>query len=525
MKNTNLISEQEKIELIKILKSFDKNYRLDKENYILNTLKEQLPEKSEEELIKIKDEFQEKLNILDENKKAFDKHRNQGRSRESFIEKSLEKATKNLTQDEKIEFEKDVFETLNKNNCIIQENLQNNILQNNSQYLNNIDSTLNISNINMQNTVHTKSGAINKNPRLDGFIAEQHHVNTFNVNATAKGSKYRAYVLEAGESGFAKNSVDIVIKDTSTGKTVRRYQSKYCKDVQATTRALKHGNYRGQRKLVADGQQEHIKGATNIIQSPDGVSSNPLSKSQAESLRDKSQNSNLKSLNIDYKTISNKDLTLGITKEACVNGLYGGLATAGLIALEQMSNGDTDVEEIVKTGVISGLDTTAKSSLAGALKVGVEKEVIKFIPKGTSSGGYLGMACIAIDGVKVLSQIGSGELTLGEGMEKIQDKTCSTVGAMLCYEEGVTIGATIGTALGPVGSAVGGVIGGFVASVAGSTIGKAVSTGIKTVAKGVGKVISKGVEIVKDVVSTVGSVISSVVSGIGSFVSSLFSWW
>lgn len=39
---------------------------------------------------------------------------------------------------------------------------------------------------------------------LDGFIAEQYHAQTFNLNAEATGSQYRAKVLEPNGNGYAK---------------------------------------------------------------------------------------------------------------------------------------------------------------------------------------------------------------------------------------------------------------------------------------------------------------------------------
>ncbi len=51
-----------------------------------------------------------------------------------------------------------------------------------------------------------------------------------------------------------KNSVDLVIVD-GEGKIVRKYQSKYFKDAKATEKAFKHGDYRGQRKLVPEGKR------------------------------------------------------------------------------------------------------------------------------------------------------------------------------------------------------------------------------------------------------------------------------
>ncbi len=77
------------------------------------------------------------------------------------------------------------------------------------------------------------------------------------MNAEATGSPYRAKVLEPTGNGYAKNSVDIVIVD-GDGKIVRRYQPKYYKNAKATEQAFKHGDYRGQQKLVPEVQEGSV---------------------------------------------------------------------------------------------------------------------------------------------------------------------------------------------------------------------------------------------------------------------------
>lgn len=88
------------------------------------------------------------------------------------------------------------------------------------------------------------------------------------------------------------------------GKIARRYQSKYCKDAKATQAAFGKGDYRGQRKLVPEGQQAGIQlNTTTVIEAPDGTTSNALSKEQAKQLRDEAQNGmNLAGMSIGSKT-------------------------------------------------------------------------------------------------------------------------------------------------------------------------------------------------------------------------------
>ena len=150
-------------------------------------------------------------------------------------------------------------------------------------YAANVEQTLKVANSQMLETFTTRSGAINSNPNLDGLVAERHHTDTFNLDAAAKGSPLRAEVRES----LGKNSVDIVIKD-GNGRIVRRYQSKYGRTAEATQKLFEKGDYRGQKKLVPDGQEDAVTNATNAIEF-DGVSSQPLTKEEAKRQQEKAQ--------------------------------------------------------------------------------------------------------------------------------------------------------------------------------------------------------------------------------------------
>lgn len=56
-------------------------------------------------------------------------------------------------------------------------------------YAGGIESALEQSNINNWDAITRKDGFINQNPNLDGFIAEHHHANTFNIDAATKGTR------------------------------------------------------------------------------------------------------------------------------------------------------------------------------------------------------------------------------------------------------------------------------------------------------------------------------------------------
>lgn len=482
-----ILIENECKELKQIVEDFVRSYSANSnvpiENWLISKMEEQLPERRHEEIAAMVDEIVVTIKVNEEKKISLEKAINCGRSKESWFASETKKATSAMSTHEA------------------------------AKYLTNLDMALQQANESLYRTITTQAGTISQNPRLDGFIAEQYHAQTFNMNAEATGSQYRAKVLEPNGKGYAKNSVDIVIVD-GEGKVVRRYQSKYCKDAKSTERAFEHGDYRGQQKLVPEGQERDItKKSTTVLEAPDGTTSNPLTKSKAEKMRDEAQSGNWNDLN--WNEYATKDLAIGIGKQAGYAALQGAAIGVGFDAAQKLWNGEAiEADEVVEKAIVSGADFGVKAATAGALKVGVEKEVIKVIPKGTPVGTIANIACVAIEDVKVLGKIATGELTMKEGIEKIEQTTVSTTAGLITMGEGAAIGASVGTVLGPVGAAVGGFIGGTVGYMAGSKVGEGV-------VKCAQKVRDGAKHIVKTVFSGVKNVTSSVLSGVKSFCSSV----
>ena len=478
-----IIIEDECAELKPVIKDFIecfiKNENRPVEEWLSEKMQESLPEKSPEEIALITEEMITTINIDESNKKSLHAAICNGRSTESWFASNIQKSTSAMS----------AYES--------------------TQYLNNLDTAINKANESLYNTITTQAGLISNNPRLDGFIAEQYHAQTFNMNAEATGSQYRAKVLEPIGNGYAKNSVDVVIVD-GNGKVVRRYQSKYCKNATATEKAFEHGDYRGQQKLVPEEQQsEIIKKSTSVIESPDGITSNPLTKSRAEKMRDEAQSGEWNELNWnEYKT---KDLALGIGKQAGYAALQGAAISVGFDVAKKLWNGEEiKGEEVVETALVSGADFGIKAAAAGAIKVGVEKEIITIIPKGTPAGAIANIAFVAIEDAKVVGKMFSGDLSLKEGLEKIEQTTVSTVAGLATMGECAASGAAIGAFLGPVGAAIGGFVGGTVGYMAGSKIGE-------TIVKGAQKIRKVASNTIKTIASKAKNTFHTAVSGVKSF--------
>lgn len=483
-----VISEEEAIAVQKIQKEFLESYAKSKdsmtvEEWLPVEMQKQLPERTPEEIQEMSIEIIESLRTTEAQKASLEEAVSMGRSKESWFASSIMQSTSHMSAQES------------------------------AKYLQGLDDAVRGANEAMYDTITTRSGVPNMNMNLDGFIAEQHHVNSYNLKAQATGGDLHAEVLKPkpGEV-YGKNSVDIVIKDSS-GKIVSRYQAKYGATAEDTIRMIKQGDYRGQQLLVPADQVEAVQKAfpdrkvSSTIGSGD-TTSNPLTKQEAKELQEKAQKGNW--LDANWSEYATKDIAMGIAKNAGTACLQGAAIGVGMNIASKVWNGEPiDGEEIVETAITSGADFGIKTATAGALKAASEKELIKIIPKGTKGSTITNIAFTAIENVKVMGKIATGEYTLKEGIDKMQQTTCACVAGMAASAKGAAIGAAVGTVLGPIGSAVGGFIGGTIGYIAGSKVAE-------TVVKGVQKVRDTAKSFVKSAVSTVTSGVKSFARGVAS---------
>ena len=478
-----------------IIKDFIQCYVENKDKpigeWLIKKISEYLPDNTQEEIQSITNEIMTTIEINESNKKSLTKAIENGRSKENWFAAETLTATSAMST------------------------------YASSSYLARLDLGLKLANESLYRTITTQSGTINMNPRLDGFIAEQYHAQTFNLNAEATGSQYRAKVLESNGTGYAKNSVDIVIID-SNGKIVKRYQSKYCKDAKSTIKGFENGDYRGQQKLVADGQHIDIqKKSTIVLEAPDGTKSNPLTKSSAEIMRDEAQSGHWKDLNWNqYKT---KDLAIGVGKQAGYAALQGAAIGVGFDVAQKIWNGEEiKSDEIINTAISSGADFGIKAATAGAVKVGVEKGVIKFIPKGTPASTIANIAFVGIENAKVIGKMMSGELSVKEGIEKIEQTSISTVAGLVTMGKGTAVGATVGAIFGPAGVAIGGFVGGTVGYMAGAKVGETFVKGAQKIRDGAINVVNTVTSNINNIVDNAKNEVSMFCGNICSGVASLF---
>ena len=367
-----------------------------------------------------------------------------------------------------------------------------------------LDEALAKSNADMLRTVQTQSGAFNRLPNLDGLIAEQHHANTFNLDAAAKGSEYRARVL----GSFGENSMDVGVYD-GQGRLVQRYQSKYGKDAEATSALFSHGDYRGQRKLVPAGQQDRIDGATDVIE-VGGVRSKPLSKEEAKAAQEAAREG--KNAEYDWNDISRIDVGKRIGKEALASaaiscGFQGvhilGRRVWNFLTGERNRPGSEDLAEFFETSIETAANAGVQTTVTGATVEAARRGYIPVL-RTTPAGHIAAIVHTGMENAKVLYKWATGEMTAAEALDTMGSNTCSAIGGLKGAGAGAAQGVAWGTVLGPVGAAVGGFVGGLVGYIAGSKIGEAVYEGAKTIVKTAVKVVATVVEGAWEVVKAVG---------------------
>lgn len=449
--------------LTKFIKSYSqKDNTVSDKEWLKRQFKEELSDISDMEAEKLSSDTIDAIAVYDKNYASLNAASAKGQSKESWFAEKTAEASAGLSV---IDY---------------------------GNYLNTIDTAITNGNAQMLRTVTAQSGDISQCLNLDGFIAEQHHVNTFNMNAALERSQFRAEVCVPPDgSTYGKNSFDIKVLDRA-GNRIQQYQVKYGKDASATIDYLKGGNYNNQRYLVPSGQITEVKNAypnrtvVDVIGGRDGITtkSNPLTKAEAKELQLKAQLENCSPSN-DWNNFNSKELALNLGKNAALSGMGAAALTTGFALASQVLKGEKiDADATVELALKTGADAGIKAATAGAIKVGSEKGIIGLIPKGTPAGIIANIACVSIENIKILGKVAKGELTVSQGLDRMGRTTTSMVYGLGWAATGMGIGMAALSWIPIVGPVVGGLAGGMISYMAGSKIGSAIYSGLKAVGAG-----------------------------------------
>lgn len=485
------LTEEETRQVKEIFQRFVKAYEesgKDEEQFVWleRQLKEELPKKSEEEIREMKEDIVDSIREYDSDLADLNEKAEKGMSKERWFADRLEEGAKGVAVNDY------------------------------GNYLDNINHTMEMANQQMLNKVLRADGGVKECMNLDGFIAEQHQVNSFNAEAALRKSDFYAEIPKEGQA-FGKNSFDVVIKSRKDQGIIHQYQFKFGKDAKATEQLLKAGNYNNQRFVVPSEQVEEVQAAfpgktvTDHIGGTDKVdiSSKPLTKEEVKRLQIEAQETG-KIPRTDWNIYNTRDLALNLGKQAGMAGVQAALVTTGIdLAARAIQGEEIEGSEVVATAIRAGADTGVKAAAGGALTVASQKGVLSVLPPGTPAGTIAKIACVGIENIKIMWKVMKGELTLSEAMEHMGRTTTSMVAGMTCAGVGAGIGAAALSFIPIVGPIAGGLIGGIAGYAAGSKVGETVFNGAKKIAQ-------KGKELIGRAVEGIKNIGSSIMSGIRS---------
>ena len=567
----------------KFLRSYAKNEKSqdkkDLKTWLILELQNELPNKKEEDIEKIATELIEGIEVYYTKKKEVEKYQSLGITNGDYVGNEILEKVANEIEEAEIVDTKEVIEAMQEasnilsqfNEAMIYETatikepqLVANILSTNSvnNYVDTINTAIGNANKATIESITTKAGTINQNPNLDGFIFEEYHAGTFNVDATVKQKPYYAEALkpELGET-YGKNSIDIVIEDS--GKYVKKYSAKAYKNANETAKSfydkITGYKYKFQSKLVPTDQTKEIVNSVDKIKF-DNVESKGITKTEIKNIQSELQSGNKKtdifSFKKDVNTIS---ISKQIGKQAMVNGTMGlGIGMVANIGANIITGKGLEAEEVIEAGIKTGASMGMATAVAGGIRVAVEKKVIPTVFSRVLTNNTIGaIAAVSMDIIGTAFKLGSGEISLGKAVKDIGKSVGAAYGAIVAsgwgYAGGMAIAGMIGLGtIGAVGTILGvgvAVVAGAVCATVGSKVAGAIASGIGAVAgtivDGAVGIVKAGKEVVKSVASGVwngvkavggaivggataivkgvGSAIGSIASGIGSAVSSFCS--
>lgn len=574
-------SRREKTEEIikKFLKSYAQNEKSknkkDLRSWLIFELQNEFADKKIQEIEKMADELIAGVGVYFNKKKEVEKYQRVGISTSDYIgDVILDKISEDVKNAEIIDKKqiigdmKESSEILaNYNEVMIYEAaaindprvVANTLSANRANtYVDNVNSAIGKSNEEILSALTTKTGEISQNPNLDGFIFEEHHAGTFNIDAAVKEENYYAKALkpELGET-YGKNSVDMTIEDSS--KIVRKYQAKAYKNANETAKSFydrQQGyKYKFQSKLVPSDQTGEIPNSVDKLKFGE-VESKNISKEEIKNIQEKYQSGDKEAVKFNFEeNVDTLAISKQLGKQAVINGTMGiGIGMALDVGTKLVSGEEVEVAEVIETGVKTGTSMGLSTAVAGGIRVAVEKNVVPKVLTGVLANNSVvgAVAASSVDMIGTAFKLGSGEINLGEATKRVGTSVGSAYGAIIAanWGYGAAMAAIVG--LGTIG-AVGTIIGvgvalaaGAVCGIVGSKVGRAIAKGIgeisKPIVNGAVEIVKAGVNVVKSVakgvwegvktvgkavvsgVKAVGSAISSAFGAVGSFIGGLFGW-
>lgn len=355
-----------------------------------------------------------------------------------------------------------------------------------------------------------------------GYIAEEFHAETFNLDATLNDNDAKAYTDRysewkqqewKGRMLVGQDTTDVVI--SKDGMVEKSYQVKFLQDAESSAGALSDPKYRdNDHSLAASDQVDGIKKqsrkniSTNEKRGGDPArredyrqveknvtdkisdgksSSKSLSKEEANELG-KGNLEKLKDIESDYQTASTlKQMGNAAVGAAAMSAVVSGSVNT-LKYIQLANNGELTAEEatvkILGETVASAADSAVKASAnAGVqslmVRYGSEEAAVQVLARQgmknmlKTNAVTVGVTC-AVDAVKDLVRLGTGQISTQEFFDRQGKGVLMTSAGVAGGAVGTAAGVGVATSLGlssgtlamTVFEVIGGMSGGMIAGLA-----------------------------------------------------------
>ena len=310
------------------------------------------------------------------------------------------------------------------------------------------------------NGLITNQGELSSNPNSQGFAAEHKVINTFNAQAAAAESPYRAVSTESFGGSTSQNSPDIQIVDLRTGDVVDEIQVKSGSH-QYVSSSISNDRYGDMHKLH-NMEAGSVDGGSSTYTSPDQRVRVSFSQQEAQQIaRDPHGCVDDQRAHVQQQAVGEK---IAATAQTLTAGAMAGagMSAAGGFAecLGAIARGDSTRSETILRSIPERTKDGALRSFGRAGVIAATQALLGANPVAAGAG------VVGVDMVRCFGAVLNGQQTPEEAFRDVTPRTLGTMATVsLCMANPAIAAGIIGYRFAY----------GFIRSYAKATPGKALS--------------------------------------------------
>ena len=273
----------------------------------------------------------------------------------------------------------------------------------------------------------THQGELSGNPNSQGFAAEHKVINTFNAQAAATESPYRAVSTESFGGSTSQNSPDIQIIDLRTGDVVDEIQVKSGSH-QYVSSSISNDRY-GEMHKLHNLEAGSVDGGSSTYTSPDQRIQVDFSQQEARQIaRDPQGYVDNQRAHVQQQVVGEKISAAAQTLAA------GAMAGAGMSAaggfaecLGAIARGDTSRSETILRSIPERAKDGALRSFGRAGVMAATQALLGANPVAAGAG------VVGVDMVRCFGAVLNGQQTAEEAFRDVTPRTLGTMATVsLC---------------------------------------------------------------------------------------------